>query len=195
MHSITRTTAVHTLGLALGLLAVTANTASAGQVYHFKNNGAYAEMSGSDSTGCIWFYVSVSRGGTMQAPETNAYYEMYNQCTSESVGWGSGRVANTSFKTSKKGATLTLSPSASADFSTSGAVGTLSITWIVDGVWSYSYSGHSRQEYAGTVYQTHGSWTYKTAKAAGTILGVEIGEAWTQIGEGRDRYMEIERSK
>ena len=122
------------------------------------------------------------------------YYDVYNECTSESA-WGSGRVPNTAFKTTKKRASLVLSPTTSADFYACGTTGSLSITCTVDGVWSYSYSGHSRQEYAGTVIQAHGAWTYKTATAAGTILGFEIGDAWTQIGEGRDRYMEIEHSK
>jgi len=196
MHSTSLETVVEALALALGRLAVMANTASIAQTARFKGNGAFVEMEGHDSTGCIYLYVCARRGGTTQAPETFLHYEIYNECTSQSLGWGSGRVANVAFRTPKKGsATLILSPTASADFDTGGIPGSVSITWTIDRVESSRYWGNSRTEYAATVRQVHGSWTTQTAKAAGTILGFEIGDTSTQIGEGRDRCMEIERSK
>jgi hypothetical protein len=182
MHSTALKTVVQTLAPALGLLSVTANTASTAQAAWFKGNGSFVEMEGRDSTGGIYLYVYVSRVRTSQALETYVSYEIYNACTSQSLGWGSGRVSNVAFKTTKTGATLILLPSASSDFGTGGVPGSVRITWTVEDGGSNSGSGLSCTEYAGAVSQAHGSWTNQTAKATGTIFGFEIGETSTRIG-------------
>lgn len=189
----TRNTALHIVGLVLVLLAVTGGSASAGQTARSKSNGAYVFASGNDASGCVWFYLSASRGGTTQAPETYLYYDMYNQCTNQWIAYGGGRVANTTLKTTNKRATLLITPTSSSDFHVEGIAGTLSITWTADGLYSSTYSGHSRTEYGDHVYQSHGSWTSRSAKAAGSILGFDLGNTSASLGEGRDRYMEIER--
>jgi hypothetical protein len=191
--NLTRNAALHSVGIALVLLTVTGSSATAGQTARSKGNGAYVSASGNDASGCLWFYLSASRGGTAQAPETYVYYDIYNQCTSQWIAYGGGRVANTTLKTTKKSATLLITPTASADFHVEGIAGSLSVTWAADGLYSSTYSGHSRTEYGDHVYQSHGSWTSRSAKVAGNILGFDLGNASASLGEGRDRYMEIER--
>jgi hypothetical protein len=188
-----RNTALQIVALPLVLLALCSSDASAQQTAHSKTNGAYVSASGNDSSGCVWFYVSASRGGTPQAPETYVYYDIYNQCASQWIAYGGGRVANTALKTTKNRATLIITPVASSNFQVEGLTGSLSLTWTADGLFSVSYSGHSRAEYGDHVYQSHGSWTSRSAKTIGNILGFDVGNVSASIGEGRDRYMEIDR--
>ena len=79
--NITRQTGLRLTVIAVLFSAITATTASAGQIARSTANGAYINVSGTDTSGCIWFYVYASRGGTTQAPETYAYYDVYNGCT------------------------------------------------------------------------------------------------------------------
>jgi hypothetical protein len=62
-----------------------------------------------------------------------------------------------------------------------------------DGLYSSTYSGHSCTQYGDHVYQSHGSWTSNSAKATGNLMGFDLGNTYGEFGEGRDRYMEIER--
>src|SRR5215210_6817450 len=101
--NLTRNAALHAVGIAFVLLAVTGSSASAGQTARSKGNGAYVYVSGNDASGCVWFYLTASRGGTAQAPETYVSYDMYNQCTNQWIAYASGRIANTTLKTTKKG--------------------------------------------------------------------------------------------
>jgi hypothetical protein len=181
------------LGLAVLASILTAATASAGPVTRSNGNGTYINVSGTDSGGCIWFYLYASRGGTTQAPDTYVFYDVYNRCTSEWIAYGGGRVVNTALKTTKKSANLTLDAGSSLDFSTEGAIGSLDVTLTADGFYSSSYSGHSRTEYAGHLYQSHGSWTWESATATGSILGFTFGTASGSLGEGRDKFMDIDR--
>lgn len=183
----------HFAALAVLVSVLTAATASAGPVTRSNGNGAFVSVFGTDSSGCIWLYLYASRGGTAQAPDTYMFYDVYNQCTSQWIAYGSGRVANAALKTTKKSATLTLDAASSADFYTEGATGSLDVTVTVDGLYSSSYSGHSRTEYAGHVYQSHGSWTWGSATATGSILGFTFGTASASLGEGRDKFMDIDR--
>ena len=158
-----------------------------------KGNGAYMSVSGTDSSGCVWSYIYVSKTGTTAAPQTWMSYDVYNGCTGEWIAYGHGLIANTRFKVTNKGATLVITPSAGANFYTAGASGTLNLTLMADGVSSYSYSGHWRSEYLGHVYQSHGSWTSQSASVTGSMLGFAPGNMSGSFGTGRDRYMEINR--
>lgn len=166
---------------------------AAAEVRKSKGNGAYISASGTDASGCVWSELYVSRTGTKAAPQTWMYYYVYNTCSGEWIAYGDGLIANTSLKTTQKAATLTVTPTASANFYAAGSAGPMQITVTADGAYSYSYSGHSRAEYGGHIYQSHGAWTYQSATVSGTIFGMAFANMHGQIGEGRDKYMEIDR--
>jgi hypothetical protein len=182
------------LSIAVLLMSVvTAGRAYAGPPTRFTNNGAYISVYGTDASGCIGFYLNVSRGGTAQAPETWLSYFLYNQCTGEWIGDGAGLIPNSAFRPKPKSATLTITPSNTADFAMNGVSGTVKLTVAADGLFTQSFAGHSRVEYLGTMYHAHGSWTYRSGVAAGTLFGFDIAHALADLGEGRDRAMEIQR--
>src|SRR4051794_20904839 len=110
------------------------------------------------------------------------YYDMYNQCTNQWVAYGGGRIANTALKATKKAATLVISPAGTAGFTTEGYTGSLKLTLAADGLYSSTYSGHSKTEYAGHVYQSHGSWTSSSAVATGSVLGFDLGSVSASLG-------------
>ena len=192
MTSILSRNTVAIVLVATALAAFTTAPAAA-QVRKSKGNGAYISASGSDASGCVWSEVYVSRTGTKAAPQTWMYYYAYNACSGEWIAYGDGLIANASLKTTQKGATLTVTPTTSANFYAAGSAGSMQITLTADGAYSHSYSGHSRTEYGGHVYQSHGAWTSQSATATGTVFGMAFGNMHGTLGEGRDRYMEIDR--
>jgi hypothetical protein len=78
-------------------------------------------------------------------------------------------------------------------FNTQGLTGQIKVTVTADGLYSSTYSGHSRWEYAGHVSQSHGMWTSQSAAVSGNVLGFQFGSAAGSIGENRDRQMQIDR--
>ena len=158
-----------------------------------KGNGGYLAASGYDTSGCIWSYVYAGRGGTTAAPQTWMNYDVYDVCAGQWPASGWGIIPNTALKIGNKTATLVFTPSASANFSAQGETGPIQIKVTADGLFSYSYSGHTRSEYAGHVYQSHGSWTERSATVTGTVVGFAQGGMRGSLGEGRDRYMEFDR--
>jgi len=189
----TRNIARHLTGLTVLVSMLAAATASAGPVTRSKGNGDYINVSGTDSSGCIWFYLYAVRTGTEAATQTYLFYDVYDRCTGLWIAYGSGSVPNTALKTTKKSATVALDAVSSATFYSEGAAGSIDVTLTADGLYSYSYSGHSRSEYAGHLYQSHGSWTSDSAAAAGSVLGFSFSAASGSVGESRDKYMEIDR--
>jgi hypothetical protein len=181
------------LALATFMSAITTAAGFAQPAAKSKGNGAFMSVSGTDSTGCVWTYLYVSKSGTAAAPQTWLSYDVYDGCTGEWMAAGYGLVANTAFKTTNKTATLVITPSSNANFHTQGAGGSIKLTLTADGVSSSSYSGHWRSEYMGHVYQSHGSWQEKSATVTGTLLGFAPGNISGAFGTGRDRYMEIDR--
>ena len=159
----------------------------------WKGNGALMEVFGSDSTGCIGSYVYVSRTGTTAAPQTWMWYDVYDRCASARIAFGYGLVANATFKVTNKSVTLVITPSNNANFTAEGVTGSIQLTLTADGVSSYRFSGHSRWEYLGQVYQSHGSWISRSASVSGNVLGFEAATMSGSFGEGRDRYIEIDR--
>ena len=185
---------VSTLCLTIAFAVLGASAAHGGEVSRSKGNGSFVSVSGSDASGCVWSYLYVSKGGTSSAPVTWMYYDAYNYCSGEWIAGGEGKIANTALKVTKQGATLNLTAAAASALFTQGVTGPIQLTFTADGFSSYSYSGHSRSEYAGHVYQSHGSWTYRTATVSGTMLGLAVSGMQGSFGEGRDKYMEIERN-
>jgi hypothetical protein len=182
------------LSIAVLLLSLaTASRTFAGPPTRFTNNGAYIDVYGTDASGCIEFYLNASRGGTAQAPETWLSYVLYNQCTGELIADGGGLIPNSAFRPKPRSATLTITPSNSANFAMNGITGAVKLTVTADGVVTQSVAGHTRVEYLGSLYHAHGSWTYRSGVAAGTLLGFDIARVFADLGEGRDRSMEIQR--
>jgi hypothetical protein len=186
-------TALRYLAVTAFVCALATGNAFAGQTARSTGNGAYINVSGTDTSGCVWFYVYASKGGTTQAPETYMYYDIYNQCTGQWVAYGGGRIANSALKATKTSATLVVSPAGAAGFTTEGYTGSLNLKVTADGLYSSTYSGHAKTEYTGHMYQSHGSWTSKSATATGSLLGFDLAAVSASIGEGRDKAIEIER--
>jgi hypothetical protein len=191
--AMTCTTMKLALAAALMLSLGGARTADAQPLNKYKSNGAFVEIAGSDDTGCRYFYVYVTRGGTSAAPETYLYYDTFDGCAN-TWAYGSGRISNGSFVTSKNTATLKFSGTSSGSFYAEGERPTIALTLTKDGVFSQRSSGHVRYEYYDHVVQRHGTWTYYTATLSGTFGGSAVrGSATT--GTGRDHYMEFDRGK
>src|SRR5688572_23688311 len=68
--AMTCTTMKLAVAAALMLSLGGAPPADAQPLNKYKSNGAFVEIAGSDDTGCRYFYVYVTRGGTSAAPET-----------------------------------------------------------------------------------------------------------------------------
>lgn len=45
----------------------------------------------------------------------------------------------------------------------------------------------------GSLYQAHRSWMYLSGVAPGTLLGSDIAQVLADLGEGRNRSMEIQQ--
>jgi hypothetical protein len=119
---------------------------------------------------------------------------MYDYCAGRTIGWGSGSIDNSAFKLTKTKATLAVTPASSAAFYTEGTAGAINLVVTPKGNYWYSYSGHSRGEAYGRVWQSHGSWSYSTGTPAGSMFGQAIDSASSSVGECRDKYMEFDRS-
>ena len=174
------------------LLAAWSTTAMAGTVVSsFKSKGAFASMS-AQYDGCTWMYVSVSRGGPVEAPETYLYYSTYNNCTGES-SWGSGRIPNRDFTVSGKRSKLNTDPLASADMVTSGHAGRIVLTWTADQGIRWSWDGRSESITPTQRVRSRGRSESSAASVAGTLLSFAIQTPSGQVGQNRDLYVEVVR--
>ena len=178
----------------IALIAGTPGTAHAQRVGKYKSNGAYAYTSGTDASGCRYFYLSVSRGGTNAAPQTYMYVDMYDSC-SGAWSWGSGTIPNADFKTGTKTVTLKTNGANTNTYFVEGDTLPISLTFTKTSAFSSSWSGHSRTEYYGHVVQHHGSGTYTSARVTGTIGGASVDVTWAETGSGRDHYIEFDRGR
>jgi len=197
MVSINRARPVSTRRLAaLVLIALTTvNTlAFSGPVSKFTNDGAYARFYG--YSGCLWVYLDVGRGGPKQTPHTWLYYEMYDHCSGwELLASGSGTVPNSAFTTSNKGADFSVTTSNSPGLFTTGATGDISVSFTRDGIYQYTFTGHSSVSYLDrTTIKWHGSSSFGTATASGTLIGATVSQLNGEIGEGRDRQITVEHA-
>ena len=192
MTSILTRNSARIVGL-VAVFAITAGSLAAGETVKSTNNGAYMVAQGTDSSGCVSLWLYVGRSGTKAAPTTWMNYSVYDMCAGQSIGSGDGVVPNTTFKITGNRNTLTITPSAVAGFNTQGLTGQIKATVTADGLYSSTYSGHSRWEYAGHVSQSHGMWTSQSATVSGNLLGFQFGSAAGSIGENRDRQMQIDR--
>ena len=186
--------ALRALAITAFICAMATGNAFAGQTARSTGNGSYIQVSGIDTTRCIWFYAYASKGGTAQARETYLSYDIYNNCTGEWIAYGFGRIANSALKATRKSATLVVSPASTAGFTTEGYTGSLSLKVTADGLFSQTYSGHAKTVYAGHMYQSHGSWTSNSATATGSVLGFDLAAVAASIGEAQNKTIEIDRA-
>jgi hypothetical protein len=178
----------------IAVIASAPETAHAQRVGKYKSSGAYATASGTDASGCRFFYIWVGRGGTTASPQTSLYVDSYDSC-SGSWSWASGTIANADFKTGTKSATLKTNGASSTSLSTQGETLAISLTFTKSSAFSYSWSGHSRTEYYGHVVQRHGSNSYSSASVSGTIGGAAVNVSWAETGTGREHYIEFDRGQ
>jgi hypothetical protein len=189
-----RTTALAVISV-LALSGAAPSRAHAQQVGKYKNNGEYAYAYGNDTTGCRYFYISVAKGGTNAAPQTNLLYEIYDSCTGAWVSSGWGMISNSAFKRSGKTMTLNFTASSSGSFYLEGEAVAFALMFTKDSVFTSTWSGHSRWQYYTHVVQFHGSGTQNSATLSGTIGGSAPQASWATMGTGRDRYIEFDRGK
>jgi hypothetical protein len=187
-------TRIHAAALAALALVVAGGNASAAPIARTTNNGAYATAGGVDASGCVWLYLSAWRSGTNAAPQTSLYYEMFDACAGQSVGFGSGLIPNTALRVGSKSITLSVRVATTATFYTEGPTGTITLTVRPSGLGEFTYSGHTTSVFPGAVVKAHGSWTYKAAAAAGSVLATSFDRLEGEIGEGRDKQIEFQRN-
>jgi hypothetical protein len=188
----TKALTTRVLVLTAAAVAVAASTASA-ESRKFKANGSYISVSGYDASGCVSTSIYVHRGGTRAQPQTYMSYYSVDFCTSTEVAYGWGTISNAAFKVNGKRATLDIRPASVSGFEAAGTTGRIQLAVEADDAWTYEYSGHSRSSSATVTSKWHGSTTYKSAQAAGTLFGVQVDQMRGQFGDSRDMYLEFER--
>ena len=192
MKSIFARNARRILALTTFASAIT-GAAIAGPVEKSSMNGGFITVGGYDSSGCTWMYIYAGKAGTTAAPQTWLSYDVYDTCGGQWVASGSGLIPNSALKVGNKTATLVVTPSASATFTVyQGAVSSIQLTFAANDSYSSTTSGHTRVEYAGHAYQTHGSWTEKNANVSGTVMGFNPG-SYAGFGQSREKTMTIDR--
>lgn len=172
--------------------AGTVYEARAEVVAKFKASGAFMSAWGVESSGCTWFSVHVNRGGAKNAQQTWLYYSVYDACSGES-SYGYGQVPNSVFVTRAKTSSLDVTPAGLPGFYAVGVTGRILLQAEADGVNSYSFSGHSREQIGERALRSHGSYTAQSAGLTGSIFGLPIANAWSHVGESKDKWMEIEQ--
>lgn len=182
----------HGVRFVLAALLFSSTTVMAGTVVSsFKSKGAFASMS-AQYDDCTWMYLSVSRGGPVDAPETYLYYSVYNGCTGES-SWGSGRIPNRDFTVSGKKSKLNTNPTAIPEMSTGGQAGRIALTWTADQGIRWSWDGRSESITPTQRVRSRGSYDSAAASVAGSLLSFAIQTPSGQTGKNRDMYIEVVR--
>jgi hypothetical protein len=173
--------------------ALAAGSAIAGPIVKVKGEGAFLSISATDPSGCLMAQINVSRVGPKASQSTWMSYNVLDSCTERWVASGYGTIPNAAFKAANKSATLVLTPSSVSGFFQEGLTGSIDLTVIPNGVSSYTFSGHSQTKSADRVSRSHGTWTSTDVAGSGSVLGIELATLGGQLGESRDRYMELER--
>ena len=161
-------------------------------VAKFRATGAFMSASGLESSGCAWFYVQVNRGGTKAAQQTWLYYSVYDACSGES-SYGYGLVPNSVLATRASVSSLDVTPAEVPGFQAVGLTGRILLHARADGRFSYSFSGHSRQQMRDRAVRSHGSSTSQSAGLGGSFFGYLVTSAGGEVGESREKWMEIEQ--
>jgi len=179
--------------LSILVLAATHTSAFADPVAKFTNNGAYAFAYGVDVSGCVSTYVSVDRSGTKAAPQTWLYYNLYDRCASETIAFGYGTIPSTAFKVANQKISLNVNVATVGTLYREGITGTISLTFVADGAFKVTFSGHQTWSYPDFTLKEHGSWSASTSTVTGTLMNVNVASIQGQTGESLDREKQFER--
>ena len=188
----TKALTTRVLVLTAAAVAVAASPASA-ESRKFKANGSYISVGGYDASGCVWTSIYVNRGGTRAQPQTYLSYYAWDVCTSTELAYGWGTISNDALKISGKRATLDVSPASVSGFQAGGNTGRIKLAVEADEAWTSEFVGHERYGSATFTVQWHGARSYKTARAGGSLFGVQIDQLSGEFGDSRDMYLEFER--
>ena len=187
--------ALRILVVATLITVVSASSASARVSARYAGRGRFVSIGGSDASGCVWLSINVSKGGPNGTEEAFLNYYAFDGCTNTEIAWGYGRIANADFVVTPKSATLNTTPGSNSrfPFTMQGATGSISLTFTRTGLFTYAFAGQTFWESGTLAVRTHGAYAYSDASAAGSVLGLQLGNASGQIGSSRDRTIEIER--
>jgi hypothetical protein len=173
------------------ILLSTASAFAATVVSSFKAKGAFAYLDGSDGE-CTWYYMSVSRGGALNAPETYLYYYVYNGCTNE-WAYGNGRIPNSSFTVSGRTSRLRTDPTASPEFYTLGQTGRIDLTWTEDRSIRSKWESRSETITPTQRFRNRGKGESSAATSAGKLLWLSLRDTPATVGRNTDVYIEVIR--
>jgi len=167
--------------------AVAADTGGGGggKQSHFVSNGVSAAAnwsSGGDSTGSGGFSfgsLSVSRGGTVNNPQTFLFYfiERCDAFFNCSVAGGSGLIPNGDLSGGLSGSQLHLSTNTTGNpnFSTfEGPTGLIVADWKANGIITGTSTTILQERFSGFTFKQQGGSSFATANVSGTIIGNPI---------------------
>jgi hypothetical protein len=194
---------------ALGFLSLTAMAAEARVVWQFKSNGDFASLD-SYQGGNDYLSLSVSKGGTAQAPETylNYYRSDCDWYAGVCEGVNAyGLIPNRDFSGSTNTASLNTNTSANSAFTatrwtynsltgeyseTPTSLGTLNLSWKSSGVSRSKYVGSSSSTYLNFSWRSTGQASQSQASVTGTINGEAVDSNDGSVGtnSNNERYLE-----
>jgi hypothetical protein len=195
---------------ALGCLSLAAMTAEARVVWHYKTNGAFAGFESSKG-GDDYASFSVSKGGTLQAPET--YINYYRSgCDWESgicQGVNAyGRIPNGHFSASAKSATLNTNTAGNPDIYASRwtynyytgeysesptTLGALNLAWKSTGISTSKGVGSYTNTYLNFTWKSTGQYSQADASVTGTIDGESVEAFLGSIGTNSNNDLSLEK--
>lgn len=153
-----------------------------GNQFHFVANGVFGDVNwfDADSSGGGGFTfgsLNVGRGGTTKNPQTFLSY-FVQQCDEFfdcSFFGGFGLIPNRDL--SGGGKTLHLSTNTTGNpnfFTFGGPTGLVVVDWKVNGFFQFRSSGTSQQESPGFKFISNGIFSFASANAAGSVVGLLI---------------------
>jgi Tol biopolymer transport system component len=160
-------------------LSMVGNTSTASQ-FHFVANGDFAGLSWfeSDPAGGFTFgSLSVSRGGSTNAPQTSLSYFVF-QCdlfSCNTIRDGFGLIPNADVSGGRTSLRLSTNTTGNPNFFTSaGPTGAVSVDWRANGLFIQSTSGTNEFSYPGFTQRSQGGSSSASANATGSIIGAPI---------------------
>jgi hypothetical protein len=182
------------VALTLVALMIVNSPAIAGPVFKISSEGDYAFVSTSDQTGCLYLYLEIGRASAKATSQTWMYYDLYDYCSQQLVGYGSGNIPDTALQVTGKKVALKVTVASTPSFYNEGSTGTIALAFTPNRTFKRTFSGHETLAYLDRVIKWHGWSSYVAAQVSGTVLGTRIATLDGGVGESRGREMEIERS-
>jgi hypothetical protein len=191
-HTIRRVVRLALCSAVVASLMGSSAAALAGTVVSsFKGQGVFASADG-QLDGCVWFWLSVNRGGAASAPETYLQYGTYDSCTGES-SYGYGRIPNNQFVVSGKRSKLKVNPTASPEMYTEGRTGLIELTWTADQSVRWTWDGRSESITPTQRTRSRGKSDSSAASVVGTMLSLALNTKSASVGKNRDMFIEVVR--